>query len=194
MILRHCIGPQVNLVMSFARTVIALWIYKTCFISLLVNCAALERRQGDPYSLSQSSRHISEASPSNDQNVMLIMPDTTGGVTSVTKVISVTSFIGPQGTISSTAPDPSDGDSVITKVVRVGATTVDPANCTPALCRAYVDVSGNLLATMVEQLLNLDLGGLSLLLASRVCKNSVSLHDLQFTISGAPIRIGSVSI
>lgn len=97
--------------MSIAYSLFALWFYITFLIGLVVDCAVLEKRQSN----------------------------STGGVTLVTQVVAVTSFLGSSGTPSSTAtPDPSDDNEIITKVVRVGPTTVNTANCNPLLCTVNV--------------------------------------------------------
>ena len=124
--------------MSFARILIAVWIYKTCFLGLSVNCAAVGIRQASsPDSSLQSSMQI-------DFRIyfLLIAADTTAGVTLVTKVVAITSFVDPQGLVSSSAASAqSDGVVVVTKVVRVGPTTVNTADCNPLLCSANVAVS-----------------------------------------------------
>ena len=109
---------------------------------------------------------------------MLSILDGTAGVTFITKVVGVTSFMNPQTTPSSSAsPDQSDDVEVITKVVRVGPTTVDPANCNPLLCSANVAVSETLYVSTLEQTLILDTVGLRILLASGICKNGVSINN-----------------
>ncbi|KAF6227628.1 hypothetical protein HO173_012157 [Letharia columbiana] len=63
----------------------------------------------------------------------------TAGITKVTKVVAVTSFVDSMGLSSSSAvSDQSHGVDVITKVVRVGPTTVNTANCQPLLCSLNV--------------------------------------------------------
>ena len=111
---------------------------------------------------------------------MLSILDGTAGVTFVTKVVGVTSFMNPQTTPSSSAsPDQSDDDvEVITKVVRVGPTTVNTANCNPLLCSANVAVSETLYLSTLEQTLISDIVGLRILLASRICTNGVSINNL----------------
>lgn len=106
-------------------------------IGLVVDCAVLEKRQ--------SSTPLFAAFPSLTQTSVLTTSDSTGGVTLVTQVVAVTSFLGSSGTPSSTAtPDPSDDNEIITKVVRVGPTTVNTANCNPLLCTVNVAVSDSL--------------------------------------------------
>ena len=110
---------------------------------------------------------------------MLSILDTNASVTSVTKVIGVTSLMYPQTTPSSSAsPDHSDDVEVITKVIRVGPTTVNTANCNPLVCSANVAVSETLYFSALEQTLILAIVGLRILLASGICKNGVSINDL----------------
>ena len=110
---------------------------------------------------------------------MLSVLDGTANVTFVTKVVGITSFMNPQTTPSSSAlPDQSDDVEVITKVVRVGPTTVNTANCNPLLCSANVAVSETLYFSTLEQTLILGIVCLRILLASGICKNGVSINNL----------------
>lgn len=112
----------------------------------------------------------------------------------VTKVVAVTSFVDSMGLSSSSAvSDQSHGVDVITKVVRVGPTTVNTANCQPLLCSLNVAVSDKLLIPKLEYFLNLVLVGLCILLAPAVGKHSVSLHNIQSAISAAASGINPVS-
>ena len=114
------------------------------------------------------------------QAKQLISSDSTSGVTFVTKVVAVTSYLGWQGTTSSSAAsDPSDDVDILTKVVRVGRTTVDTANCQATRsCSINVAVSATLFFLKCERRLIPDLVGLRILLAPRIRKNSVSLNHL----------------
>ena len=110
---------------------------------------------------------------------MLIILDRSASVTLVTKVVGVTSFMNPQTTPSSSAsPDHSDDVEVITKVIRVGPTTVNTANCNPLQCSANVAVSETLYFSMLEQTLILGIVGLRVLLASGICNNGVFINNL----------------
>ena len=110
---------------------------------------------------------------------MLSILDRSASVTLVTKVVGVTSFVNPQTTPSSSAsPDQSDDVEVITKVVRVGPTTVNTANCNPLLCSANVAVSEIPYFSTLEQTLISAIVGLRILLASGICKNGVSINNL----------------
>ena len=138
--------------LSFGCILFALWFYATLFVGRLVNCAALKERQVFSSSLTsflnsstQSSKQISEATSSATHNSLLITSDTTAGVTLVTKVVAITSFVNSLGTTSPSATsDQSDVNEVITKVVRVGPTTANTVNCNPLLCSVNVAVSENL--------------------------------------------------
>lgn len=145
--------------MSFAGILLALCFYKTCFLGQFVDCAVLKGRQPYPLASSygsspQSSMQSPEDLFSTTQDSLLITSDTTAGVTMVTKVVAITSFLDPSGTPSSSAAsDPSDGVGVITKVVRVGVTTANTANCQPLLCSVNVAVSDSLPSLKLQQVL-----------------------------------------
>ena len=113
-----------------------------------------------------------------DLSFRLMSSDSPGGVTFVTKVVAITSVLSPQGTTSSSAADQSKGTDVVTEVIWGSLAAVDPANCTPAACRAHVEVSGDILFFPLDRGLNLGLVGLRVLLASGICTNSVSVYNL----------------
>lgn len=158
--------------MSFVRVFFAVLLYQTCFVGLFVDCAVLGERQNFP----QSSMQLPKACSPSTYDSLLIISDTTASVTSVTKFVAITSFVNPSGTTSSS--DTSEVDGVITKVVRVGVTTVNTADCNPLLCSVNVAVSGSLPLPKLEGTLSPNPVCLGLLLAAGVRKNSVSIHNL----------------
>ncbi|CAD6590780.1 MAG: hypothetical protein ASARMPREDX12_004728 [Alectoria sarmentosa] len=112
--------------LSFGCILFALWFYATLFVGRLVNCAALKERQVFSSSLTSFSNSSTQS-------------NTTAGVTLVTKVVAITSFVNSLGTPSPSATsDQSDVNEVITKVVRVGPTTANTVNCNPLLCSVNV--------------------------------------------------------
>ena len=120
---------------------------------------------------------------------------TSDNVTLVTKVVAITSFLGsPEAPSTTNAPDQSDGNALITDVVRVGVTTANPADCQPLLCSINVAVSDSLSSSKLKQTLNMDSVGFRILLAPGVRKHSVSLHNLRSTISGASTWTDPVSL
>lgn len=124
---------------------------------------------------------------------LLITSDTNASVTSVIKVVAITTYsMNQSGTTSSSDTSPLEG--VITKVVRVGPTTVNTANCNPMLCTVNVAVSKNLPLRELERVLNLYTVRFGLLLAPRVRKNSVSIHYLQPTSSITSSWVDPVSL
>ncbi|KAL9130661.1 MAG: hypothetical protein Q9175_006967, partial [Cornicularia normoerica] len=116
------------------------------------------------------------------------------GVTVVTKVVAVTSFVKSFAMTSSSNPsDQGGGSDIITKVVRVKPTAVNTAHCNPLLCSLNVAVHEILPLPRLKKVLNLGSVGLGILLASGVRKYSEFLHNFQYTISGTSSRIGPVS-
>ena len=148
----YCIHILRSAMRSFTCVLSMLWLFETCSIGLFVDCAVLAERQPFPDSLasspnssSQSSTQIFEISACATYGSLLIISDTTAGVTLVTKVIAVTSFLGSWGASPTTdASDQPDADGVATKVVRVGVTTANTVNCQPLLCSINVAVSNSL--------------------------------------------------
>ena len=179
--------------MSFFRAVLAGLFYQSCFSGFCVRAAVLGERQALPSSLSSSScMSFPKAFSAPTWNSLLITSDTNASVTSVTKVVAITTYaMNPSGTTPSS--DTSVVDGVITKVVRVGPTTVNTASCNPLLCSVNVAVSDSHPLQKLERALSPDPVCLGVLLAPRVRKNSVSIHNFQSAFSAASSRVDPVS-
>ena len=139
--------------MAFAPVLFALCFYSTCFIGMFVGCAVLKERRPVPYPLPSFpiSSSVSSTQPlipftRKFQTHSLTALDTTAGVTLVTKVVAITSFVGSSGTpsSSSTQSDSLDGNQVVTKVVRVKPPPYVTGSCQPLLCTVNVAVSDSL--------------------------------------------------